>query len=246
MLRAPVRGLAEGTHPAPAELVHYVCTVHRSPSGEIVAFDPAAGTEADARVERTASGDVLHVGPLRRASVVATRRLVVVQGLAKGDKCDAIVRDAAELGATDVALTVMARSVARPLGDKLLARADRWQRIADEAARQAGRGDAPRVSVHDSLDGALTTATVDEAGLAGFVLYEGPGGAPLGPALRPALARGDGIVFVVGPEGGLAPEEVERCRAAGMRVTTLGAFVLRTETVVAAVLGAVRVLEQDH
>lgn len=242
-LRAPVRGLAPGARAAPPELVRYVCIVHRSPDGRFLAFDPAAGVEADARIVRSEDGATLEVGELRTARVVAARRLVLVQGLGKGDKSDAVVRDAAELGATEVALTIMERSVARPTSDKLAAREARWQRIADEAARQAGRGDAPRVTVHDGLEGALQSIRAGAPALAGFVLYEG-GGAPLGPALAEALASDSGLLFVIGPEGGIAPAEIDACRAAGLVVASLGPFVLRTETVATAVLGAVRVM--DH
>jgi 16S rRNA (uracil1498-N3)-methyltransferase len=64
---------------------------------------------------------------------------------------------------------------------------------------------------------------------------------PLGPHLFEALARGAELVFACGPEGGLEPEEVDEAAAQGFVVASLGPLALRTETVAAAVLGAVRV-----
>ena len=61
-------------------------------------------------------------------------------------------------------------------------------------------------------------------------------------ALAAAAARGDSMAFAIGPEGGLAADEVEEARVLGFAPVSLGRFVLRTETVAAAVLGAVRVL----
>lgn len=239
-LRAPVRGLTSGAYRAEAELVHYVVAVRRWKLGApFVAFDPERGVEADVSLEEAGDGYELHVGALRPATVVASRPLVLVQGLAKGDKCDAIVRDATELGATRVVLVATERSVVRPAEAKLSAKVERWQRIADEAARQCGRGDTAVVVTRPSLTAALDDAT---DGTAAFVLWENAT-APLGPPLSQAVRDARPLLFVVGPEGGLTEAEVEACRARGSTVASLGPFVLRTETVAAAVLGAVRVLD---
>jgi 16S rRNA (uracil1498-N3)-methyltransferase len=65
---------------------------------------------------------------------------------------------------------------------------------------------------------------------------------PLGPALSRALALRVALAFAVGPEGGLADDEVEQARSNGFEPVSLGNLILRTETVVTAVLGAVRIL----
>ena len=65
---------------------------------------------------------------------------------------------------------------------------------------------------------------------------------PLGATLPDAIARVASMAFAIGPEGGLTAEEVEEARVLGYAPVSLGPFVLRTETVAAAVLGAVRVL----
>jgi 16S rRNA (uracil1498-N3)-methyltransferase len=112
----------------------------------------------------------------------------------------------------------------------------RWARIAEQAARQCGRSDTPRIDPPCPWSEALGRA----GAVTGFVLWE-QAVEPLGPALFTALAAGAPLAFACGPEGGLEDSEVESARALGWAVCSLGPLALRTETVAAAVLGAVRV-----
>ncbi|MEZ4293526.1 MAG: RsmE family RNA methyltransferase [Polyangiaceae bacterium] len=135
--------------------------------------------------------------------------MTLVQAVGKGDKMDAIVRDATELGATRVVPVVAERSVVR--AEDVASRAARWRRIAIEAARQCGRGDAPRVDAPVVLGEALAGLPV-ETGL-GVCLV--PGAAPgLGDALR-GLAAGASVTIVVGPEGGCRRGRSRRVRRGG-------------------------------
>lgn len=157
----------------------------------------------------------------------------------QGDKCDAVVRDATELGATRIVVVQTERSVVRLDAARASDRRARWTRIAQEAARQCGRSDAPAIEPVAAWTEAL--ARVEPAAAARFCLWE-RAVAPLGPALVDALARGGPLAFACGPEGGLEAGEVERAAAAGWTIASLGRLTLRTETVAAAVLGAVVVL----
>jgi 16S rRNA (uracil1498-N3)-methyltransferase len=158
-----------------------------------------------------------------------------IQGLAKGDKCDAVVRDATELGATRVVLSVTQRSVPRLDPQRTVARRARWTRIAEQAARQCGRSDAPVVSASDRWDDAIDSCASAQAR---FCLWEGAT-EPLAPPLFEALAQGASLAFACGAEGGLDESEVQLARARGWTISSIGPFILRTETVAAAVLGAV-------
>jgi 16S rRNA (uracil1498-N3)-methyltransferase len=237
-VRAPVPGLTAGEHTLSGPLGRYLARVLRLQSGDtFVAFDPAKGVEADAVVVR-AERDHLLVrfaapGPAR---VTAARSITLVQGLARGDKCDAIVRDATELGATRIVMTATRRSVVRLEPGRTAARQTRWTRIAEEAARQSGRADAPGID-DPSASWAEALARVD-SGAVRFCLYEAAT-EPLAPLLADALAAGAPLAFAVGPEGGLDPSEVDEAKAHGWHVVSIGRFTLRTETVAAAVLGAV-------
>ena len=243
--RAAVAPLREGDVAASEALTRYLVRVLRLKSGaSFVAFDPERATEADAVLEATSDGRaVLHVGPVRPAATRAAREVFLVQGLAKGDKCDAVVRDATELGATHVFIAACARSVVRLQGDRLDARLARFRRIATEAARQCGRGDPPRVEL---LGWEEAIARVPRSAHR-FCLHVSPhGDAPLGPPLLEALADAPAgtpapLAFAAGPEGGLTDEEVAFATEHGWAIASLGRFVLRTETAAAALLGAIRV-----
>ncbi|MEI7892557.1 MAG: RsmE family RNA methyltransferase [Myxococcales bacterium] len=230
-LRAPVGLLAEGDRVLPGSLRHYLVTVRRLRAGDVfVAFDPVEGTECDAVLLSEAGG--VRCGPVRAGRDAGA--LIWVQALGKGGKNDAVVQDATELGATGVYLAPSARSVARPQQDRWTARQERWQRIAQEAARQSGRAKAPLVRTFATWTEAIEAveATVERTCLH-------PGGSfPLFPLLMGAGA----LAFAVGPEGGLTDDEVRGAEERGWKVVSLGPFALRTETVASAVLGAVLVL----
>ena len=172
-----------------------------------------------------------------RPQARALREVTFIQGLAKGDKCDAIVRDATELGATRVIVAATERSVVKLDAARGIERQARWARIAQEAARQCGRSDAPLVDAPCPWTEALTR--VPEAAVA-FCLWE-RATEPLAPGLFEGLARDVPLAFACGPEGGLEDREVEESRSRGWLVVSLGPLALRTETVAAAVLGAVRI-----
>jgi 16S rRNA (uracil1498-N3)-methyltransferase len=236
-IRAPIAGLAPGEHALDAQAVHYLVRVLRLGVGaRFVAFDPARALEADGELVQIEPA-AARFGALRPARVVAPRELVLVQALAKGDKCDAVIRDATELGATRVVIAATARSVVHLDGTRARARRERWSKIAREAARQCGRADPPAIEGPLGWHEALACAP---EGAARFCLHPAAHDA-LGPLLLEALASRSPIAFAVGPEGGLTDDEIAQASEAGWRLATIGALVLRTETVAAAVLGATHV-----
>jgi 16S rRNA (uracil1498-N3)-methyltransferase len=239
MIRAPVTDLTPGERRLDAPVSRYLARVLRLGEGDVFeAFDPASGKEADAVVLR-AGGDgvTARFGPLRDGAAVARRNVLWIQGMAKADKCDAVVRDATELGATRLVVATTRRTVVKLDGARASARQSRWSRIAKEAARQSRRSEAPVVERPRGWAEALALAA---APCARFCLWEGAK-APLAPPLFEALATGAPLAFACGPEGGLDESEVALAAAGGWVVASLGPLALRTETVAAAVLGAVRV-----
>ncbi|HWL89066.1 MAG TPA: RsmE family RNA methyltransferase [Polyangiaceae bacterium] len=249
-VRAPIPDLREGTSSAREATAHYLTRVLRLGVGDaFVAFDPQSAREADATIVGIGGEVTLDIGPLRPARVIAPRALTFVQGLAKGDKCDAVVRDATELGATRVIIADCARSVVQLQGPKRQARLERWVRIAHEAARQCGRADPPHIEL---LSWREAMAQIEPSAQRFCLHVPSPGGpqAPLGPLLLSALSTPAPlpdhempIAFAAGPEGGLTDDEVALAESAGWRIATVGNLILRTETAAAAVLGAVRIFE---
>ncbi len=256
-LRVPLEGIVLGERELSKEAANYVVRVHRLGEGDtFTAFDPELAIEADTVILASSARSVrVRIEDVRPAEVVAPREVTLVQALGKGDKLDAIVRDATELGVSRIVPVIAERSVVRPTDAS--ARLARWRRIAIEASRQCGRGDAARIDAPVPLIEAVRALA---QGYASF--EEAPGGAeallrssvaPWGVCLDPAGSASLGDVLlalppeapftiVVGPEGGLAREEIVACEEAGLARARMGPLVLRTETVCAAVLGALMIL----
>ncbi len=245
-VRCAVTPLARGALVLPREASHYLCRVLRLGRGDsFVAFDPATRREADAIVEVPSNEAArITIGELRAAAILASAPITLIYGYAKGDKVDSVVRDATELGATCIVIARAARSIAKVVPDRQEPKLARWRRIAEQAARQCGRADPPSVLGVLPWRQALETACSADP-RARYCLWENAT-EPLASTLIERVRERSSLAFAVGPEGGLTSSEVEEATALGFAVVSLGPFILRTETVAAAVLGAVRILEGEE
>lgn len=151
----------------------------------------------------------------------ASPRLVLVQALAKGDRDELAVQAACELGVDEIVPWPAGRSVSRWEGPKAVKGRERWATIVREAAKQAHRAWVPEVAAPES-----TAQLAARAATQRVLLLD-----PTAPARLSALVPDDrDLVLVVGPEGGIAPEELEKLTAAGAERILLGDTVLRTST----------------
>ena len=225
--------------PSRAELTdaarHYLSHVLRLGPGASVELFDGRGAAWDATIEPGLAG--LALGP-RREIAPGGAALHLLVALAKGEKLELVVQKATELGVARVAPFAAERSVVQLDAEKGEARAVRWRRIAEEAARQCGRADVPEVAAPTSLAAAL--AALPE-GVRLLVLH-GEGGAPLG-AL--GLEGAAAVAAVVGPEGGLTEAELSACQAAGAVRARLGPRTLRAETAAMAVVALLQALVGD-
>jgi 16S rRNA (uracil1498-N3)-methyltransferase len=218
-----------------AESRHLTRVLRLRPGDTIVATD-GAGRDFTVRLEgvgEVATGTVVAEAAGIGASPLA---ITLVQGVPKGDKMEAIIRAATELGVARVRPALCARTVVRLEPARWRDRARRWQRVAREASKQCGRAVIPEVETPRPLVDCLATGeTMDLA----LCLWE-EGGTPLRHVLE-SVASARSAVVVIGPEGGLARAEVEAVQAHGATLTSLGPRILKTETAgpaVAAILQA--------
>lgn len=215
----------EGTLPlAPTDVHHLRDVLRLEPGAEVVI---AYSGEAQL-VRLTAVGVEVSGVRLGPASAPDVPRAVLVQGIGKGEKMDAVVRQATELGVSRVIPLLAERSVVRLDATKAAARTERWRRIAAEAAKQSQRADVPAVDRPvevSALPGAL-------GGVLVLVCWEDAEGAPGIQAAIEAADPGaaDAVAVVIGPEGGLTAREVGLLTDEGATVVSLGPTVLRTET----------------
>lgn len=199
----------------------HAATVNRTRPGESVLIGNGRGLVASGEVLVATSAeltiDVEAVERVPRAEPAIT----LVQALAKGDRDELAVQAATELGVDAVVPWSASRSVSRWEGAKVAKGRDRWAAIVREASKQSIRAWTPEV-------GELAT-TKQVAALAAThrVLVLEPGATDALTAIRP---DGRPLALVVGPEGGIAPQELEAFRVAGAEVVRLGNTVLRTST----------------
>jgi 16S rRNA (uracil1498-N3)-methyltransferase len=228
---------------------HHAADVQRLRPGEALLLGDGRGGVVDAEVLATGRGLLeLAVGE-RRTAPAPSPRLVVVQAIAKGDRGELAVQAMTEAGVDGIVPWAAARSVAQWKGDRSL---DRWRSTVREASKQARRAWLPVVTplastvdlcgrvpdsrggVPDSRGGVPDSrgGVPDPRGRGWFVL-DGAAGARLSTVDLPD--SGD-IVVVVGPEGGIAPEELAAFESAGAVAVRLGPEVLRTSTAGVAAL----------
>ena len=147
--------------------------------------------------------------------------IFLVQALAKGDRDELAVQAATELGADGVVPWSAQRSISRWEGAKIAKGHARWEAIVREATKQSVRPFLPDV--------APLVTTKQLAALAGqsqMIVLDPTGDRPL----TAVDTDGRDVVVVVGPEGGIAPSELDSLRAGGAVVVRLGSTVLRTST----------------
>lgn len=154
-------------------------------------------------------------------------RLVLFQGLPKGDKMDWIVQKAVELGTYRIIPFAAKRTVVRLDAKKAAKKQDRWQNIARSAAEQSGRGIIPEVGKVMSFSEALK-----EAGKLDVILipYELEEGTDRTARIISSVQPGQSVGIFIGPEGGFEEEEIKQASDAGAQPVTLGRRILRTET----------------
>lgn len=221
--------------PLTAEDIHHLRDVLRLHPGEtIVAVEPG-GRELQMRLTEVGE-DVLGeaIGEIPRDEEPC---VVLIQGLPKGPKTDEIVQRAVEIGVAEILPVITERTIVKLDAAKAEDRAARWRKIAREAAKQSQRARVPDVAVPVALRDA-------EAALRGLdhVLVaweEADTACGIGETLSELGATtASRIGIVVGPEGGLAADEVEWLVSLGAVVVSLGHTILRTETagIVAAAL----------
>lgn len=229
-LHVPAAQLAGGNPVAlTASQARYLETVLRlAPGAEVEVFD-GEGRRFAAELEPSA----LRIGKELPRAFASSLDVWLAQAIVKGDKLDLVVQKATELGISRILLFDSTRSVVKLDDRRAGSRVERLQRVAEEAARQCGRSDIPQIDGPIPFDDLSARIEPDRLGL---LLDPEETELRLSQAARGASR----LCLVVGPEGGLAPEERDRAAAAGMIPVSLGRLILRTETAGLAALVVVR------
>jgi 16S rRNA (uracil1498-N3)-methyltransferase len=174
------------------------------------------------------------------------------QGLAKGERMDFAIQKSVELGVAGIIPVNCIRSIVKISGSDVVSKTSRWQKIAEEAARQSGRGYIPEVFVPKAFEEAIYFATENNDLV--LIPWEEETAVSLPNILEKFLQRSGfsgkssqlkekedtgaipKIAIFIGPEGGFDRKEIEFAVSHGAMAVSLGKRILRTETAGIAVL----------
>ncbi|MEX0431120.1 16S rRNA (uracil(1498)-N(3))-methyltransferase [Spiribacter insolitus] len=219
----------------PDAVVRHIQARRLRRSDGLVLFDGTGGEYA-ARLEtlekRRARAFIESFSPREAESPVA---VTILQGISKGERMDYSVQKATELGVARLIPVITERCVVRLDADRWAKKQRHWQAVAVAACEQCGRNRIPPVDMPCALEDALTAVE----GLAGVIFdTEGDRAAhELDPTPQ--------IATLIGPEGGLAPAEIQRVADLGWQRIRLGPRILRSDTAPVAALAVIQTVIGD-
>jgi 16S rRNA (uracil1498-N3)-methyltransferase len=215
----------------------HAANVRRIRSGEELDLGDGDGTVAHCVVEDVGRGRLTALVLDRRTLPVTLPAVTVVQALPKSDRSELAIELATEAGADAFVGWQASRCVARwESSSKVDKGLRRWDAVARSAARQSRRPYIP------SINGVVSTAElvhrVRDGGAAALVLHE----SAIAKLTELPMAQADSLLLIIGPEGGIADDEIATLSDAGATAVRLGPTVLRTSTAAAVALGALGAL----
>ena len=170
-------------------------------------------------------------------------KLTLLQGIPKSDKLEMIIQKATELGVSNIIPVKTNRVVVKIDEKKTQAKVNRWNAIAQSAAKQSKRSIIPKVLNPQTIDNALEI--VKDYGVK-LLPYENADGIKKTKDILNSLDSKNNIAVFIGPEGGFEEAEVKKSTDSGFEVITLGKRILRTETAGLALLSNIMIrLEEE-
>ena len=201
----------------------HAVTVRRTQRGERLRLADGAGRVVTGEVESVDKAELSLRVDAVEADLEPSPRFVLVQALAKGDRDDQAIEAATELGVDEVVPWQAGRSIVQWRGERGDKAWRKWDAVLVAATKQSRRSRRPHLAPVVTTAGLAARIA---AGGTAYVLHE-DADVPL--AAQDLPTDGD-VLLVVGPEGGISPEELEAFRAAGAHTVRLGDTVLRSSS----------------
>ena len=169
--------------------------------------------------------------------------ITLLQGIPKSDKLEMIIQKAVELGVSEIIPVKTKRVVVKIDEKKVDTKVNRWNAIAESAAKQSKRSIIPKVYEPMSIDNALEI--VKDFGVK-LIPYENADGIDKTRKILDNMDKTKNIAVFIGPEGGFEESEVDSIKNSGFEVITLGKRILRTETAGLALLSNIMIRLEDE
>jgi 16S rRNA (uracil1498-N3)-methyltransferase len=165
-------------------------------------------------------------------------KVTLYQALIKGDKFDAVVQKAVELGVHRIVPVISERCVSRPDAKQLEKKIERWQKISKAAAMQCARSYVPEIAPVVEYKNAIEQIKNADCG---FICYEAEPHEPMKKIFEACSSENKSSTysFFVGPEGGISEKEAEVAKKSGLPLASLGKRILRTETAPLCVISSI-------
>ncbi len=188
--------------------------------------------------EITRSGIILEIGTTLNSIPESPLQITLLQGIARHDHMDLVLRKAVELGVQTIQPLWMQRSQKRLKGERMEKRSRHWEGVIISACEQCGRATLPTLLTADDYDNDFNKGTADSA----LRLMLQPDASSSLRSLEKPAGR---VSVLVGPEGGLTTEEQALASASGFTGIRMGPRILRTETAALAALAGIQTLWGD-
>ncbi len=212
---------------------HHISRSLRMRVGEALTLCDGCGTDYNCEIADISDRQVtLNVLSEEKNLTEPPYFATVYQALVKGDKFDTVIQKSVECGASKIVPLITSRCTVKFDPSDYKKKCDRYSRIAEEAAKQCGRGIVPKVELPMPFKNLAESVTEERTLL---FCYE-KGNVPL----REVIEASDGKNFdiIIGPEGGFSEEEANTLSSLGAKPVSLGPRILRTESAAPFVLAA--------
>lgn len=216
------------------EDVTHITRVLRLGVGDELLICDSTGTDYETEIAEISEKKIIcEIKNSKKADTESELDITLYQGIPKGSKMEFIIQKCTELGVGRIVPVIMQRCVVKLENEKAeQKKVSRWQKIAEEAAKQSGRGKIPEIAMPKTLKEAMEELKELELS---FVPYE----CEEQNFLKPVLNQKKEVKsagFLIGPEGGFDASEIELLKENNITCVTLGKRILRTETAGIAVI----------
>jgi 16S rRNA (uracil1498-N3)-methyltransferase len=215
--------------------VNHIKNVLRMKQGEEIIICNRQGKDCYCIISRVSESEIIaDIQSLKDTGTELKARITLFQGLPKQDKMELIIQKAVELGVYEIVPVMTKRTIVK-LDDKKKEekKLERWQAIAEGAAKQSGRGIIPIIKPVQTYAQAIGNASSMDLGL---IPYENAKGMQYTKEIMSSINKHNSIGVFIGPEGGFEESEIEFAITNGLHPITLGRRILRTETAGLAIL----------
>lgn len=180
---------------------------------------------------------ITEIKEIKETGTELPAKIILFQGIPKKDKMELIIQKAVELGVAEI-VPVMTKRVIVKLEDrkKEARKLERWQAIAESAAKQSGRGIIPQIKSVQTFEEAINHVKKMDIGL---IPYENAKDMEDTRSIIGSLTGKSSIGIFIGPEGGFDKAEIDMAEKNGVIPITLGKRILRTETAGLAILSMI-------